>query len=331
MKKNQIYCFVGILLSFVFLMGNASFAASPTVLKFVSFLPNQYPSNANFVMFTEKVKQKTGGALIVRIIGGPEAMAPPDAPRAVQSGSIPIANVLNSLTDQIVPGYRVLTHNELPYKEMREKALPFIQEICNKAGIYYLGQAKTAHPQTMLMNFSTKNVTKLADLKGMKLGSPSPFAVPFYKALGAVPVIIPFTEYYTAIERGVIQGMNYSPEDLVRAGLHRVIKTAINHGYASSPDSFIINLKTWQGLSKDFQNALTAAAEETENEFGEMYDKKIREPAREEMRKAGVKFIKFSPAEAAKYYELYKTASWASEMKRNPQNVQKLRDLITKN
>lgn len=299
-------------------------------LKFISFLPNRFPSNAPFVMFTDKVNEKAKGALVIEIAGGPETVAPPDAPGAVQKGSVPIANTLSSLTDRVVPGIRVLSHNELPYKELRKNAQDYIQEMCNKAGIYYLGQAKPVTPQTMLSNYTKKMIRTIDDFKGVKLGTPSPLAVPFYKAIGAIPVVVPLNEYFTALERGVIDGINFSTEDVPANGLHEVLKCAVDHPYCSSPDIFIMNLDLWNSLSKKLQNVLTESAIEVENEFADYYDKEIREPARKQMRDAGMEFVKFPEAEAQKYHELYKSSCWAAEAARNPEIVNKLKSLITK-
>ena len=91
-----------------------------------------------------------------------------------------------------------------------------------------------------------------------------------------------------------------------------------------------MNLQVFNGLSKDLQKILIDSAIELENEFADIYESKIRGPAREEMKKAGMEFVKFSPEESKKYYELYKTSTWEAEAKRNPDVVNKLKELITK-
>jgi TRAP-type C4-dicarboxylate transport system substrate-binding protein len=333
--KNRIFYTILLLilvLSFVvpFVSCQAPAPGEKTTLKFVSFLPNRYPSNAAFTMFIDKVHKKSNGALEIVVAGGPETMAPPDAPRAVQSGAIPIANTLTSLTNIIVPGLICLTYDELPYDQMRKNAGDYIQEICHKANIHFLGQGKPSLPQTMLNNFTIKQVNKIDDFKGIKLGTPSASSIPFYEALGCTPVVLQFSDYYTGLERGVIGGINYSIEDVVASGLHEVLRCCIDHPYSSSPDIFIINLDVWNSLSPNLQKALTEAAIETENDFPKFYDKEIRNPAREEMKKAGMTFTKFTPDEAAQYHQMYVDAVWGEAMEQYPEVVGKLRPLITK-
>ncbi len=54
--------------------------------------------------------------------------------------------------------------------------------------------------------YTKKPITSIDDLKGKRFRT-SPVYVPFIKALGAEAVIMPAGEIYTAIERGVIDGV----------------------------------------------------------------------------------------------------------------------------
>jgi TRAP-type C4-dicarboxylate transport system substrate-binding protein len=281
-------------------------------------------------MFIDEVNEKSGGALEIVIAGGPEVVAPPDAPKAVQSGAIPIANVLTSLADMIVPGLRVLTYNELPYKQMRKNADGYINEICHKAGIHYLGQAKPMPPQTMLNNYTIKQIKTVDDFKGITMGSPSPSTNPFFEALGCTPFVLPFTEYFAGLERGVIGGINFSTEDVPAFGLDEILKCVIDHPYHSSADIFIVNLDVWNSLPKNLQNVLTEANINLENNWGAYYDKEIRAPAREKMKQAGMTFVKFSKEDEAKYYDLYRDAQWGAAIAKHPEVAGTLKPLITK-
>jgi len=302
------------------------------VLRMVSFLPDRPPSNITWVHFINIVSEKAKGELVVKCIGGPETVAPPDAAGAVQKGVIEMADALWSLSDAVVPGIRCLTHMEVSYAGHRKKggAYDFVQGLCNKAGLFYLGQAKAVRPQSFLYLYTNKRVEKPEDFAGLKMGTPSPLSIPYFKALGATPVVIPLHEYFTAVERGVVDGYVIGLEDVPGFGLDEVTKYLVDHPYASSPDGWIVNLDVWNGLPKKLQNVLIESAIEHENLFPDYYDREIGQPARQKMLAAGMEFLTFSPADAKRYHDMYREASWAAEIEKHPDIAPQLRALITK-
>lgn len=61
----------------------------------------------------------------------------------------------------------------------------------------------------------TKEVKTLEDFKGMRLGALSPRGVETVKSLGAVPVFILFADMYTALDRGLIDGIRIASKETV--------------------------------------------------------------------------------------------------------------------
>ncbi|MDZ4245551.1 MAG: hypothetical protein U1D67_00355, partial [Dehalococcoidia bacterium] len=188
-----IFIFVSLILS---VFKPAAFA-NPVTLKLFTFLPDIPPENVPIHMFMDKVNQKAAGQLVVQYGGGPDAIAPQDLAGATQKGVVSLACHIMSLADAVVPGARVIIHNELPLKEFRARAQDYIQGMFNEAGLYYLGLSHAVEPQTFNNLFSIKKpITKPEDFAGLTMASPSPLAFPLYRALNANPVFIPLHNYF---------------------------------------------------------------------------------------------------------------------------------------
>lgn len=98
----------------------------------------------------------------------------------------------------------------------------------------------------------TKNkpIKTVADLKGLKLRTPSQMSARTIKALGAVPVPMPITKLYNALARGTVDGVLVSPTVLHTFKIKEVTRH-FAHGvpFGSSPMFIVMNRDSWDQLS----------------------------------------------------------------------------------
>ena len=98
----------------------------------------------------------------------------------------------------------------------------------------------------------TKNkpIKTVADLKGLKLRTPSQMSARTIKALGAVPVPMPITKLYNALARGTVDGVLVSPTVLHTFKIKEVTRH-FTHGipFGSSPMFIVMNRDSWDQLS----------------------------------------------------------------------------------
>ncbi|MCF8483523.1 MAG: TRAP transporter substrate-binding protein [Rhodospirillum sp.] len=96
------------------------------------------------------------------------------------------------------------------------------------------------------------------DLTGKKIRSPEGLAAAVFKAGGASPVSIPFSEVFGALEKGIVDAADasaYVNNDAT--GLNEVARYPLYPGIHSMPSmQFTINRATWEGLSSEDQTAL---------------------------------------------------------------------------
>jgi C4-dicarboxylate-binding protein DctP len=76
-----------------------------------------------------------------------------------------------------------------------------------------------------------------------------------FRALGAIPQVMAFSEVYQALQTGVVDGQENTPSNMYTQKMHEVQKfTALtNHGYIGYVVA--VNKKFWDGLQADLRGA----------------------------------------------------------------------------
>lgn len=91
----------------------------------------------------------------------------------------------------------------------------------------------------------------VADLEGLKIRSPSGLAATVFKAAGAAPASIPFSDVFTSLEKGVIDAADASAYVNNDAnGFHQIAKYPLYPGiHSMAIHQFTINKGQWDAMS----------------------------------------------------------------------------------
>ncbi len=110
---------------------------------------------------------------------------------------------------------------------------------------------------------SSKPLAGPADLVDWKFRSPPGLETEIFAELGATPIVMDFTEVFTALETGIIDGADYSSlANNVGIGLYDVVKHATFPGFHSMPmDHITFNKEVWDGLPEDIRRIIEVAAQ----------------------------------------------------------------------
>jgi len=113
-----------------------------------------------------------------------------------------------------------------------------------------------------LINFSgiellsSRPVTSLEDWKGMMVGAISPTMANMIKELGGAPVTVMWTDLYTSLQKGVIDGAANGSHGSIENGLTDVC-TDISYFFgASAWNGYTINLDLWKKMPPNVQQVL---------------------------------------------------------------------------
>jgi TRAP-type transport system periplasmic protein len=275
-------------------------------LRFPSASNKGHPQVQGVEKFAELVSQKSGGKITVRPFPGGTLGPDLQVVSAMQGGTIDL-NVMNaSLLAGNVKEMAVL---DFPYLfDNAGEADAVIDGVIGKKLIDKLpakGLVGLAYWDLGFreMHTRSKPVAKADDLRGLKMRViPTPIYVDFMNATGANAVPMPFTETYTALEQGAIDGMTNPLLNIPDGKYNEVSKhlTLTNHMY--TPQIVIASKRTWDKLSEEERNILQEAATET-TAFQRKVARDEAAKVLDQLRKAGMTIHELPPEEVAKLRE----------------------------
>jgi C4-dicarboxylate-binding protein DctP len=126
-----------------------------------------------------------------------------------------------------------------------------------------------------------------ADYKGLKFRIQSSKVLEAqFRALGAIPQVMAFSEVYQALQTGVVDGQENTPSNMYTQKMHEVQKftTLTYHGYIGYV--VVVNKKFWEGLPGDIRTQLSKAMKEA-TAYANNISESENSDALEEMKKSG--------------------------------------------
>src|SRR5213078_3164707 len=113
------------------------------------------------------------------------------------------------------------------------------------------------------MTNNKRPVNAPEDLKGLKMRTmENPIHIQAYKQFGILPTPMAFTEVFTALQQGTVDGQENPLSVISAAKLDQVQKYLSLTGHVYSPAVFLMNKAQWDKLSAADQQAFSAAARE---------------------------------------------------------------------
>ena len=218
------------------------------------------------VMFADMVAKKTGGDLeIVVHPGGALGFKGQEVLGAVRSGTLPIAELLmgNARGDDPIFGLTSVPLLVKSYDEawkLYQIAKPYYEEALAKHNAKLL----YAVPWPPSGIYTKKLLTSPADFKGLKIRTYDANSAEFVTQLGGQGIAIPFSELYTALSTGLVNGVLTSTQTGVDAKLWEVTSYFHRINYAFPLNMVIVNKQAFDKLPADQQQAVLDAAAEVE-------------------------------------------------------------------
>lgn len=310
----------------------ASMAEAKTVtVKAVTAWPKSVWEVGNFMKFMDIVKERVAkeypGQLEIQYAGGPEVIPNQEQVEAARMGVVDMVFTTDGYYVSAVPEVNVLSVSMLDGWEERAKGVNALLDKIHqeKVGCVYLGRLGHNLPFTLYL---TKPVKGIETIKGMKIRC-SPTLIGFLKKLGAQPVVIPPTEVYTALERGVVDGFMW-PAGLIRDwGWEKVTKYVVQPGVYNGANVVVVNKKKWDEIPGGLQKLLIEAEDEAARVAKERAADLIKKE-QEALKKMGIQYIELSPAEAKQFTDAAYSVLWDVILEKSPLNGPKLKDMVTK-
>jgi len=131
------------------------------------------------------------------------------------------------------------------------------QELYNAQGMQLIGWAIYGQESFA----SSRPLAGPEDLVGWKFRSPPGMETEIFEELGASPIVMDFTEIFTALETGIIDGADASGlANNVGLGLYDIVSHATYPGFHSMPsDHLACNQAVWEGMTEQQRRIIDTA------------------------------------------------------------------------
>lgn len=157
---------------------------------------------------------------------------------------------------------------------------------------------------------STKPIRGFADLKDWKFRSPPGMETKIFEKLGAKPIVMDFTEIFTALESGIIDGADASGlANNVGLGLYDIAKHTNFPGFHSMPsDHLACNKAVWDAMPEHHRTIMLVAMSDIALKSAMNFEKKNAEAAAA-LVEQGVTVSQWSPEDVQTFRDAAQ-ASW---------------------
>ena len=242
-------------------------AQQPIIVKFSHVVTDDTPKGKGALKFKELAEAKTKGRVKVEVYPNSQLYKDREELEALQLGAV---QMLAPSVSKFGPlGVRKFEVFDMPYMFPDEKSLEHVVEGPVGTGLLKLLEPKGITGLAYWFNgfkefTANKPLKKLDDFKGLKIRIQSSKVIEGeIKALGAIPQVMAFSEVYTALQQGVVDGEENTPSNKYTQKMHEVQKnmTMSDHGVVMY--AVVVNKKFWDGLPPDIRKSLNEAMAES--------------------------------------------------------------------
>ncbi len=231
------------------------------------------------MVFINKVKERTNGALTIKWVGNGQLGGLKENLEAIVAANLEMCGVANANLGPFSPGPMLF---DLPFIFRDDDHMKKVVRGPLGEQIYKDFEAKTGIKLIMtglpdgarsIWN-RQRPVRTPADVKGLKLRvMQSPLLVDAFALLGAIPAPMSSTEVYMAAKQGVIDGAEWGPLGMIEQKSYETAKYYTLTKHLNSPGSVAVGAKWFASLSKPHQDAIVASADEARAWFDAQFDK----------------------------------------------------------
>lgn len=276
-------------------------ADKKVVIKISNGVNELHPTYLATKMFADLVMAKLPGKYDVQVYANAQLGDDVRATEAVRMGSgVEMVATSASPLAGLVPQLMVL---DLPFLFPSEKAADAVLD--GPIGAKMAGSLETKGLKILAyyengfrqLTNSARDVHAPADLKGLKIRTmENPIHLATWKALGANPTPMPFSEVFTAMQQKTIDGQENPIPTIYLSKFNEVQKYVTLTGHVYGPHILLINKKMFDSFPAEDQKVMLAAAQESAV-FQRATNRKMNSDYVDSLRKAGMTVTILTSAE----------------------------------
>jgi TRAP-type C4-dicarboxylate transport system substrate-binding protein len=240
-------------------------SAQDVTLRIQTHYASEHPSGILAAQFADDVNMMSGGAIAIEMFYSSSVVATTETFDAAINGILDCDMTGGAYQTGKNPAFQfvgdIMGGYDTPWQQISwlyyGGGYDAAQELYNQQnrqliGWWLYGQESMS---------SSKPIAGPADLVGWKFRSPPGLETEIFTEMGAQPIVMDFTEIFTALETGIIDGADASGlANNVGLGLYDLVSHATYPGFHSMPsDHLACNKDVWDGLSEQNQRIIDTA------------------------------------------------------------------------
>ncbi len=295
-------------------------SAQEVTLRMQTHYATEHPSGQLAAQFIDDVQTMSGGEIAIEMFYSSSVVATTETWDAAINGILDCDMTGGAYQTGKNPAFQfvgdIMGGYDTPWQQISwlyyGGGYEAAQELYNGQGMQLIGW-------WLYGQESLSSSTPLAgpeDLEGWKFRSPPGLETEIFAELGATPIVMDFTEIFTALETGIIDGADASGlYNNVGLGLYDIVKHATYPGFHSMPsDHLACNKDVWDGLSEQHRRIIDTAMQKLTLHTALSNEKKNAEAAAM-LRAEGVTLHDWSEEDRADFRKAAQTAwdGWAAK------------------
>ena len=298
-------------------------AAEPVTLRIQTHYATEHPTGKMLAQWIDDVQTMSGGDITIEMFYSSSVVATTETFDAAINGILDCdatggayqtgKNPAFQFVGDIMGGYDTpwQQYSWLYYGGGYDAA----QELYNAQNMQLIGWAIYGQESFA----SSKPIAGPEDLVGWKFRSPPGMETEIFEKLGASPIVMDFTEIFTALETGIIDGADASGlANNVGLGLYDIVKHANYPGFHSMPsDHLACNKDVWDGLTEQQRRIIETAWQKLGFQIA-MLNEKANTEAAAMLKEQGVTLYEWSAEDRAAFRAAAQEA-WDDWATRSPE------------
>lgn len=287
------------------LICSPGWAADVIRMRFGHVAPPMHAQHKAAEYFAQYVERESGGRIKCSVHPKGQLGSHIQMLEALQVGTLEVVSVAGPALTEFVPEMAITSLAFMYNTEDEMYALmagPVGQKIAAAfppRGLYFGGLAD--HGFKAFLNRKGP-VTKIEDMGKYKWRViPNELFLDNYKAMGAKPITLPWPEVFSALQRGVIDGIDITPNECWGARMYEVIKYMSLCKLGINPQVYVASKKFLDGLPDDLRQIVSKGMAEA----AKWHTAKIREEdatiVMPDLKKKGVIINSVSDAELVRF------------------------------
>ena len=241
--------------------------AAETSLRIQTHYGPETISGKNAAMFVDDVQTMSNGEIKIEMFYSSSVVKSVETFDAAASGILDCDMTGGAYQTGKNPAFQfvgdIMGGYDTPYQQLSWLLLgggmDAAEQLYNKYGMQLIGWWVVGQEALS----STKPIAGINDLKDWKFRSPPGMETKIFEKLGAKPIVMDFTEVFTALQTGIIDGADASIlANNAGMGLYDIAKYATYPGFHSMPsDHLACNKAKWDAMPENQRRIMEVAME----------------------------------------------------------------------